>query len=53
MDWREDQEDEESISNCDEAVFVSELVEKYISLGARPDQLGVIAPYWAQIALIR
>jgi len=53
LDWREEQEDEESVSNCDEAVFLSELVEKYISLGVKPHQIGVIAPYWAQIALIR
>jgi len=53
MDWEEDIEDEDSISNCAEAVFVSELVDKFIALGVDQSSVGVIAPYWSQIALIR
>ncbi|XP_023341127.1 DNA-binding protein SMUBP-2 [Eurytemora carolleeae] len=53
LDWTEEAEDEESISNPDEAVLVAELVEKYLQMGVLQSDIGVIAPYWSQISLIR
>eukprot|EP00088_Acartia_fossae_P017562 TRINITY_DN20008_c0_g1_i5.p1 TRINITY_DN20008_c0_g1~~TRINITY_DN20008_c0_g1_i5.p1 ORF type:complete len:268 (-),score=67.00 TRINITY_DN20008_c0_g1_i5:96-899(-) len=52
-DWKEDMEDDDSFCNSDEAVFVSEVVDKFLALGICPDNISVIAPYWAQISLIR
>ena len=40
-------------SNSDEAVLVAELVEKYLQMGVLQSDIGVIAPYWSQISLIR
>jgi len=51
--WIEDPQVEESVSNCDEAIFVAELVEKFVQLGISQDDICVITPYWAQIMLIR
>ena len=51
--WIEDKQDDESVSNCDEAIFVAELVEKFVYLGISQDDICVITPYWAQIMLIR
>lgn len=44
---------EESCANFDEAFVVEHLVRKYISLGVKPQHIGVISPYWAQVALLR
>ena len=40
---------DESFANFDEAFMVEQLVRKYISLGVKPNNIGVITPYWAQV----
>ena len=50
--WEEDQEDE-SISNVGEAVTVADIVNKMVTQGVDQSHIGVISPYWAQVALIR
>ena len=50
--WAEDAEDE-SVSNVGEAVVVADLVNKMVSQGVEQGHIGVISPYWAQVALIR
>ena len=51
--WEEDVEDEESISNIGEAVMVANVVGVLTNLGLSQRDIGVISPYWAQVALIR
>ena len=51
--WEEQAEEEESVSNCDEAVLVADLVTRFLQLGVREQMIGVISPYWAQVALCR
>ena len=51
--WEEQAEEEESVSNCDEAVMVADLVSRFLQLGVREQMIGVISPYWAQVALCR
>ena len=50
---RKQAEEEESVSNCDEAVMVADLVCRFLQLGVREQMIGVISPYWAQVAFIR
>lgn len=45
--------DDESYSNFDEAFLVEQLVRNYIALGVKPSSIGVITPYWAQVAVLR
>ena len=52
-DWGEDLEDEESVSNIGEAVMVANVVSVLTNLGIAQRDIGVISPYWAQVALIR
>lgn len=52
-DWLEDVEDEESVSNIGEAVMVASVVALLTNLGLAQRDIGVISPYWAQVALIR
>ena len=40
---------DESFSNFDEAFIVEHLVRKYILLGVKPNNIGVITPYRAQV----
>ena len=51
--WEEQSEDDDSISNCDEAVMVTDIVSRFLQLGVKQEMIGVISPYWAQVALIR
>ena len=51
--WEEQAEDEESVCNCDEAVMVTDIINRLLQLGVRQDMIGVISPYWAQVGLIR
>ena len=46
-------ESDQSITNYNEAFVIDQLVQKYVSLGVKPSDIGVIAPYWAQVSLIR
>ena len=40
---------DESFSNFDESFIVEQLVRKYVSLGVKAKDIGVITPYWAQV----
>ena len=51
--WEEQWEDEESVSNCDEAILVADIVGRLLRMGVKEEMMGVISPYWAQVALIR
>lgn len=42
---------DESFANFDEAFVVEQLVRKYISLGVKAKDIGVITPYWAQVII--
>ncbi len=44
---------DESIANYSEAFLVEELVNRLLSLGVPPSAIGVITPYWAQVATLR
>ena len=52
-DWGGDLEDEGSVSNIGEAVMVGNVVSVLTNLGLAERDIGVISPYWAQVALIR
>ena len=41
------------VRNYDEAFVVEALVLQYLEHGLKPHQIGVIAPYWGQVAVIR
>lgn len=52
--WEEELEpDGESKQNPREAVWVVDQVGRLTAAGVRPDQIGVIAPYSAQVRLLR
>ena len=46
-------EEEESIANHEEALVVEMLLRKFLHLGVAASDVGVISPYWAQVALLR
>ena len=46
-------EEDQSITNYNEAFVIEQLVKKYVSLGVKSTDIGVITPYWAQVSVIR
>ena len=51
--WEEELEGEESVANTGEAVTVMDLVSGLVEAGLGQEDIGVISPYWAQVATIR
>ena len=44
---------EGSYSNINEAYIVEDIVKVYVSKGINPEDIGIISPYWSQVALLR
>ena len=44
---------EESVSNEDEAIIVEQMLLKMINAGVNPSVIGLITPYWAQVVELR
>eukprot|EP00096_Caligus_rogercresseyi_P011820 TRINITY_DN4781_c0_g1_i2.p1 TRINITY_DN4781_c0_g1~~TRINITY_DN4781_c0_g1_i2.p1 ORF type:complete len:430 (-),score=136.82 TRINITY_DN4781_c0_g1_i2:120-1409(-) len=44
---------DKSIVNQNEAFLVEILVQKYVSLGVTPKDIGIISPYWSQVSVLR
>ena len=44
---------EGSYSNVNEAYIVEEIVNEYVDKGVHPEDIGIITPYWSQVALLR
>lgn len=44
---------EDSTVNYNEAFIVERVVDHYLSLGVKPEQIGVISPYWGQVHTLR
>jgi hypothetical protein len=54
QNYAEEQDGQDgSIANYNEAYLVELLVQKYVELGVVPDNIGIISPYWSQVALLR
>ena len=51
--WEEEAEGEDSLANTGEAVTSLELVTRLLGAGLGQENIGVISPYWAQVATIR
>ena len=51
--WEEEEEGEDSLANTGEAVTSLELVTRLLVAGLSQENIGVISPYWAQVATIR
>ena len=51
--WEEEAEGEDSLANTGEAVTTLELVTRLLGAGLAQENIGVISPYWAQVAAIR
>ena len=51
--WEEEAEGEDSLANTGEAVTSLELVTRLLGAGLSQENIGVISPYWAQVATIR
>ena len=44
---------EGSYSNINEAYIVEDIVKVYVAKGINPEDIGIISPYWSQVALLR
>ena len=44
---------EGSYSNLNEAYIVEDIVKEYVDKGINPEDIGIISPYWSQVALLR
>ena len=51
--WEEEAEGEDSLANTGEAVTTLDLVTRLLGAGLAQEHIGVISPYWAQVATIR
>jgi ATP-dependent RNA/DNA helicase IGHMBP2 len=46
-------DEDEALENFDEALVVEMLVKKFLHLGVLASDIGIITPYWSQVALLR
>lgn len=53
LDYAEQNDEDGSIFNEHEALIVDRLIQKLLDFGIFPKDIGVITPYWSQVALLR
>ena len=42
-----------SICNLNEVYIIEVILSKYLNLGIKPEDIGIITPYWSQVAVLR